>query len=303
MSPTGAARRSSCGDALGAGECDTGKGRRGRSGPGRCPCSTVPRSPSTLDAEDIARRSRRARIPRKEAGTMKHDKVGKVMTSEVVRAVDTTPFKEVARLLAQHRISGLPVVDDDDKVIGVISETDLMAHRSKVGRGRSHPWRASVVLDHRQGTHAGDQGARPRCRGADDTPRHHRSRRPVHRRGGRDHVRYGSTLPGGRRSRLVGIVTRRDLLEVFLRPDAEIRREVIDEALVRSLGQPPEAVRADVKDGVVTVVGQLERRSEVPIALRMVGQVMGDLRRRSAGLPHRRLRRRALGTRHARPHP
>lgn len=44
---------------------------------------------------------------------MKHDKVGSVMTSEVVRATYGTPFKEVARLLADHRISGLPVVDED----------------------------------------------------------------------------------------------------------------------------------------------------------------------------------------------
>lgn len=61
---------------------------------------------------------------------MKHDKVGSVMTGDVVRAVYDTPFKEVARLLADHGISGLPVVDEDDKVIGVISETDLMMRRA-----------------------------------------------------------------------------------------------------------------------------------------------------------------------------
>jgi CBS domain-containing protein len=55
---------------------------------------------------------------------MKHNKVGSVMTTDVVRAQYGTPFKEVARLLAGHRISGLPVVADDERVIGVISETD-----------------------------------------------------------------------------------------------------------------------------------------------------------------------------------
>ena len=62
---------------------------------------------------------------------MKHNKVGSVMTTEVVRAEYGTPFKEVARLLGEHRISGLPVVDDDEKVIGVISETDLMIRQAE----------------------------------------------------------------------------------------------------------------------------------------------------------------------------
>ena len=51
---------------------------------------------------------------------MKHDTVESTMTSEVVKATYDTPFEEITRLLSQHRISGLPVVDDDDeKVIGV----------------------------------------------------------------------------------------------------------------------------------------------------------------------------------------
>ncbi|MEU0398031.1 CBS domain-containing protein [Streptomyces sp. NPDC006208] len=208
---------------------------------------------------------------------MKHDKVGTVMTSEVVRAIDTTPFKEVARLLAQHRISGLPVVDDDDKVIGVISETDLMAHRSKAGEDAVTPrrfrWSSITGRGRTQETKA-------HARDAGELMTHPAI--TVHAE--QSIAEAARTMCGGRverlpvvdeEDRLVGIVTRRDLLEVFLRPDAGIRREVIDEVLVRSLGQPPEAVRVDVKDGVVTVVGQLERRSEVPIALRMVGQVDG----------------------------
>ncbi|MGJ5950599.1 CBS domain-containing protein [Streptomyces neyagawaensis] len=51
------------------------------------------------------------------------------MTREVVRADYGTPFKEVARLLSDDWISGLPVVDEDRKVIGVISESDLMVRQ------------------------------------------------------------------------------------------------------------------------------------------------------------------------------
>ena len=63
--------------------------------------------------------------------------VGEVMTREVVEARPETPFKDVARLLDRHRISGLPVVDHDDKVLGVISETDLLRIQAgRSGRGR-----------------------------------------------------------------------------------------------------------------------------------------------------------------------
>ncbi|MFE2521352.1 CBS domain-containing protein [Streptomyces mirabilis] len=61
---------------------------------------------------------------------MRQNKVGSVMATEVVTARYGTPFKEVVRLLTEHRISGLPVIDEDDKVLGVISETDLMVRQA-----------------------------------------------------------------------------------------------------------------------------------------------------------------------------
>jgi CBS domain-containing protein len=63
---------------------------------------------------------------------MRQNKVGSVMATEVVTARYGTPFKEVARLLTEHRISGLPVIDEDDKVLGVISETDLMVRQAGI---------------------------------------------------------------------------------------------------------------------------------------------------------------------------
>lgn len=60
---------------------------------------------------------------------MGHSTVCSVMTREVVRAEYGTPLKKVARLLSDNRISGLPVVDEDRKVIGVISESDLMVRQ------------------------------------------------------------------------------------------------------------------------------------------------------------------------------
>ena len=78
---------------------------------------------------------------------MKHHKVGSVMATEVVRAEYGTPFKEVARKLGEHRISGLPVVDEDDKVSGVVSETVLMARLAgRLPEPRQYsPWNASSL--------------------------------------------------------------------------------------------------------------------------------------------------------------
>jgi CBS domain-containing protein len=75
--------------------------------------------------------------------------------------------------------------------------------------------------------------------------------------------------------RLVGIVTRRDLLQVFLRPDAEIRAEVVEEVLVRALWLAPRSIDVSVVEGVVTLAGAMERKSETEIAVSMTRQVDG----------------------------
>ncbi len=75
--------------------------------------------------------------------------------------------------------------------------------------------------------------------------------------------------------RLVGIVPRRDLLQVFLRPDAVIRTEVVEEVLVRALWLPPRSIDVQVVEGVVTLSGQTERKSETEIAVSMTRQIDG----------------------------
>jgi CBS domain-containing protein len=75
--------------------------------------------------------------------------------------------------------------------------------------------------------------------------------------------------------RVVGIVTRRDLIQVFLQPDDVIRREVIDEVLVRTLWLGPSTVEVAVYEGVVTLTGHVERRSEAEIAVSMTDRIDG----------------------------
>jgi CBS domain-containing protein len=209
---------------------------------------------------------------------MKHHKVGSVMTTDVVRATYGTPLKEVARLLAAHRISGLPVVDEDDHVIGVISETDLVARQ--VATPESYEPRRRLAFVSRLTRDARRQAAKAHARTAgrlmteppvtahaDDTiveaartmARHQVERLPV-----LDEA-----------DRLVGIVTRRDLLQVFLRPDKEIRAEVIEDVLGRTLWLAPRSIDVSVVEGVVTLTGHMERKSETEIALAMTRRIDG----------------------------
>lgn len=74
---------------------------------------------------------------------------------------------------------------------------------------------------------------------------------------------------------LVGIVSRSDLLRVFLRPDGAIRREIVHEVFERTLFFSPSAVQVEVRDGVVTLRGTVDRRSLVPIAVRLCRGVDG----------------------------
>ncbi|MGW7543217.1 CBS domain-containing protein [Streptomyces sp. NPDC054770] len=208
---------------------------------------------------------------------MRHNKVGSVMTTDVVHAGYDTPFKEVARLLAGHRISGLPVVDGDDKVIGVVSETDLMVHqtatpgpygvkrRAPLGQlTRSARKQAAKAQAHTAGELMSDP---PVTVHADDTIVEAARTMAAHR------VERLPVLD--EEDRLVGIVTRSDLLQVFLRPDDEIRDEVIKEVLIRALWLPSRSVDVAVAEGLVTLTGHMEHRTETEIAVSMTRRIDG----------------------------
>ncbi|MEU8527538.1 MULTISPECIES: CBS domain-containing protein [Streptomyces] len=178
---------------------------------------------------------------------MKHMKVGTLMTGNVVSATPATSFKQVAKLLAEHDITGVPVVDEDDRVLGVVSESDLLAARKPTAR--------KLMTEPAVTVHA-EQSVADAARLM--------VRRGVER------------LPVvDEEERLVGIVTRRDLLCVYLRPDAEIRRRVREDVLADVLGLPGDAVDVHVLDGVVTVEGRLRRRSQARMLVGLTERVDG----------------------------
>ncbi|MGW3498034.1 CBS domain-containing protein [Streptomyces sp. NPDC001020] len=208
---------------------------------------------------------------------MKYNKVGSVMTTDVIRAEYRTPFKEVARLLSDRRISGLPVVDDRDRVIGVISETDLVERQSEA-LGTGEPKGRFPLAPLTPG--ARRQAARSRAFTAGQlmtsppvTVHAEETIAAAARTMAQRHVKRLPVVD--EEDRLVGIVTRRDLLQVFLRADAEIRTEVIADVLIHTLRLAPMTIDVFVVEGVVTLTGRLERRSETEIAASLTGQIDG----------------------------
>ncbi|CAK7283526.1 CBS domain-containing protein [Streptomyces misionensis] len=175
---------------------------------------------------------------------MNHSTIGEVMTDDVVTVSETTPAADVARLLDRHGISGLPVIDRDDKVLGVVSASDLV--RERAARRPDGPGETPV----REVMSAPAVTVHPEQRVPD-------AARLMERRG-------VERLPVvDEEDRLIGIVTRRDLLRVFLRGDDEIRRQVSEEIVAGELGLPPGAVGVSVRDGVVTLAGDAELRGAI----------------------------------------
>nr|WP_257585815.1 MULTISPECIES: CBS domain-containing protein [unclassified Streptomyces] len=175
---------------------------------------------------------------------MIHSTIGEVMTDDVVTVSETTPSTDVARLLDRHGISGLPVIDRDDKVLGVVSASDLVRERAARWPDGADASPVREVMSTPAVT------VHPEQRVPD-------AARLMERRG-------VERLPVvDEEDRLIGIVTRRDLLRVFLRGDDEIRRQVSEEIVAGELGLPPEAVGVFVRDGVVTLAGDAELRGAI----------------------------------------
>ncbi|WP_329131074.1 CBS domain-containing protein [Streptomyces sp. NBC_00670] len=208
---------------------------------------------------------------------MRQMKVGSVMTTDVVHAEYDTPFKEVARALAGHRIGGLPVVDEDAHVLGVVSETDLMMHQAETRLAHEPPRRPRFSwLTPR----ARRRAAKARARTAGElmtTPAVTVHAQDTVVEAARAMVRHQvNRLPVlDEEDRLVGIVSRHDLVRTFLRTDEEIHDEVVHEVLERGLWLGPHGIDVTVAEGVVTLRGHMERKSETEIAVAMTRRTDG----------------------------
>ncbi|MDF5754351.1 CBS domain-containing protein [Spongiactinospora sp. TRM90649] len=205
-----------------------------------------------------------------------------VMTAAVVSVSGEARFKDIAESLIEHAISAVPVIDDDRQVIGVVSEADLLAKeefREQYYReGYQPPLRAR--LRHRMSA----DGPTARRKAAGDTA-FELMTSPAHTITAHAGVTEAARLMDehgvkrlavvDRDGRLTGIVSRRDLLKVFVREDESIAREIREEILDRAMWVETAGVHVTVDRGVVTLSGRIDRRSEAQIAVRMTRRVNG----------------------------
>lgn len=202
-------------------------------------------------------------------------KVRDLMTAGVVTVGPTTPIKDVARSLVEHRISGVPVVDDDGRVIGVVSEGDLIVkeqgtdsvERRPLARifGDSPATRAQLAKA--VALTAGDAMTAPAITVAAEAPIAEAAALMTRSRINRLPVVDGDTL--------VGLVSRADIVRAFVRTDEELAEAIRDDVLFRTLWLDPGSFDVAVTDGKARIGGQVERRSEADMIERISAMVPG----------------------------
>jgi CBS domain-containing protein len=177
-----------------------------------------------------------------------------VMTTHVVWALRNTPFAEIAASLRQHRVSAFPVLNETAEVIGVVSESDLLAKLALGGGEDGMPGMITGILRQRETEKAravtvGDLMTSPPVTVSSGDTVEHAARLM--------YVRAVKRLPVTDESgHLAGIVSRADVLAVYGRPDGEIREDIRRHILLTESPAGPGTFDVRVTDGVVTLAGQ-----------------------------------------------
>lgn len=202
-------------------------------------------------------------------------KVLDLMTAKVASVAPEAPLKEVARLLAERRISGVPVVDASGRVLGIVSEADFVAREAGTG-GERRGWIERIF--------AGDEAARALQQRLAATTAGAAMTSPAVTIRPEAQIREAAALMSSRTvnrlpvvedGRLIGIITRADILNAYLQPDAHLRRTVANEILRDTMWLDPNELKLSVLEGVVYLMGRVDRRSTAEILERLIRQLDG----------------------------
>jgi CBS domain-containing protein len=200
-----------------------------------------------------------------------------VMTQSVKSVRLETPLKDVARLLVESGISGVPVVDASGAVLGVVSEADFLVKEQ--GAAAVHHRRMAAFLGDTAETRArlGKVAARTAGEAMTAPAQTIAPSRSLQEAAAVMTQRRVNRLPVVDSGKLVGIVTRADLVRAFLRTDEELERTIREDVLLRILWLDPAAFTVSVHNGEAVVSGSVERRSTAEIVeetLRLVPGVV-----------------------------
>ena len=202
----------------------------------------------------------------------RHRTVSDVMTSHVHVASPLAPFKLLVRLIEENRVSAIPIVDQQGVPIGIVSETDLLL------KERRHELESSRNLLHLQqrrrdrakaaGTVASEVMTAPPITVALDTSLSEAARHMQER-----NVRRLVVID--LRGRIAGIVSRSDLLQVFLRTDEELREEIVRNLIPAVMLAQDDVVGVAVSWNIVTLTGEVDRKSDAEMLTRVTKELDG----------------------------
>ncbi len=218
---------------------------------------------------------------------MKHLTAHEIMTSPVITVRPETPMREVVNLMRRFEISGLPVVDEAGQMVGIVTEADVL-HKADVLQPRppAIPWHGRslwlerIVDRYRKatGTTAGDLMTENVVTADEGTG----VRELAHRM-----LTHGiNRIPIVQGRRVVGIVTRADILKVFSFSDAALVAAIRD-ALTHDLWIDPAGLTITCADGVVTIAGQVDRRTDRDLVTKWIRAVDGVIGVNADGLTYR----------------
>jgi CBS domain-containing protein len=176
-----------------------------------------------------------------------------VMSTHIYAVRERASFKEIATRLHELRVSAFPVIDQDGTVIGVVSEADLLPKEALEGTVPSvlHSLGHSREQSKITAVTAADLMTKPAVTIGPNEPVTHAARLMYSRKVKRLPVTNDE-------GRLIGIVTRADVLSVYRRPDAEIQRAIAEDLILDTFLCDPGRFTVAVTDGIVTIEGTPE---------------------------------------------
>lgn len=202
----------------------------------------------------------------------RHRSIADVMTKRVHVASPMTPFKLLVRLIEENRISAIPIVDKSGVPVGLVSEGDLLfkerMEELETSTDLLHPRRHQKARAKAEGLTAADIMTSPAITVRTDG-RLADAARLMHERNVRQLVVVDD------RGKIAGIVSRSDVLQVFLRTDEDLRAEIVEGIIPALMFTSDDPIGVEVNYSVVKLEGNVDRKSDAEIVGRMARAVDG----------------------------